>query len=273
MSPERKNLALRQQALVTSILSLEQPQNNNPLLRIFSHNTNGHDLTERLGIYQNNLKATANRALSIAYPVLEKLIGESSMRLLSQRLLKTEYFHTGDWGDWGESLASLVETSELADDFPFLSEVARLEWKRHQASRTSENGFDRDTLTLLEGNDLNSLYIQLPRSLELLTSEFPVDTLWDAHQDYNDQLEARKTLKHELETVGNEYHFIIYNNGFHAIHERISQQEFLWLSSILAGHNLHELLTLLPIFDFSSWLKKAIENQYITGFNNTQHSD
>lgn len=273
MSPERKNLALRQQALVTSILSLEKPEKNNPLLKVFSRDSNGHDLTERLGIYQNNLKATANRAITIAYPVLEKLVGESSMRLLSQRLLKAEDFHTGDWGDWGEGLASIIETSELADDFPFLSDVAKFEWKRHRASRTPETGFDRETLTLLESNDLNSLYIQLPRSLQLLASDFPVDTLWDAHQDQNNQQDLKKTLQRELETGSNEYHFIIYANGIHCVHQRISQQEFLWLSSILSGHSLHELLTLLPIFDFSSWLKKAIENQYISGFTNTQHSD
>ncbi len=264
---DRQRLALRQQALVDSIFSFEQPHLNNRSMERVSRESMGHGFSEGLSIYQNNLKAIANRALTIAYPVLEQLVGESTLRLLAQRLLKTEKNCSGDWGDWGSNLASTIQESELADDFPFLIEVATFEWRRHQANRASEIRFDRDSLALLESCDPADLHLQLPSSLHLQASDFPVDTLWQAHQDSNNREELLKTLTHELKNTENKYYYIIFSTGLHASHRRIDQQEHQWISSILSGRSLHELLTQQPSFDFSNWLKKAIENHYITQFN------
>ncbi len=270
MSPNRQNLALRQQALASSIFSLDKPEASNPLLKIFSDNHDKYDLPNRLSIYQNNLKATASRALSIAYPVLKQLIGDDTLSMLAQRLLRNEAFTTGDWGDWGENVAIVIHSTELIDDYPFLGDVAEFEWLRHVAGRAKSISFDKESLVLLETNDLGSLSIELDSNITLLSSEYPLDTLWELHQELCDKPKLSEQLKGELQHGAEEYYYMVYSNGFHALHRRLERQEYLWLSSVKSGMNLNKLLTKFHDFDFPRWLKIAIEENFITRFNTTK---
>ncbi len=277
MSDDRDQLALRQQSLVDEIRSFQTAPRT---LDRNSKNDSEFSLAlsdrqaEGLSIYQNNLKATAYRALSIAYPVLELLIGDRAMRLLAQQLIQQHPLRSGDWGDWGETLATLIATSELVDDYPFLTDIVILEWKIHCANRSKNNHFDRESLTLLEQQSLDSVRIQLSNSTQRLSSPYPIDTIWQLHQVHDvDQQKALKTqLQQELDRPNRQYEFLITVAEYQVQIHRLSDPEALWFSSVLAGSSLEELLTEQPTFNFPDWLKSAIENDYLSRFFTTQHS-
>lgn len=277
MSAERNNLALRQQTLVNEIRSIHSapktlslnPENDSETSIGFAvHQTEG------LRIYQNNLKAIAYRALSIAYPVLEQLIGDQALRLLALQLIQLQPLRSGDWGDWGESLATLIEASEMINDYPFLTDIAVLEWHIHCANRSKDNEFDRDSLTLLEQHPLDSVHIELSESTRQFNSHYPIDTIWQLHQPQSpEQRQALKDqLQQELNQVDSHFRFLVTKKEYQARIRRLSDQDALWFSSVFSGESLEELLTELPAFNFPDWLKNAIENNYLTRFFTPQNS-
>ena len=274
MSHNRRALALRQQGLVASIMDFETSERDSlGDLQLHTRNSHEHNLPVRVSIYQNNLKAIANRALNICYPVITKMVGDTAMGLLSQKLLQREPFTTGDWGEWGSQLAALIASTPLTEGYPFLIDVAHFEWIRHQSSRDKVAIIDADSLTLLEQSDLNSLYIKLSDSVRTFASDFPLDTLWQVHQDSEDQTGLVPKLRRELEKSGEQYYFVVSSAQIQAQHQRISREEYLWLTSLAEGLSLYELLTQFPVFDFPGWLKRSIENRHFSHFYTTRNSD
>ena len=278
MSDERDRLALRQQTFVDEIRSFQttaKTLNRNTRSDCEISLAFSEKQAEGLSIYQNNLKATAYRALSIAYPVLELLVGDQAMRLLAQQLIQQHPLRSGDWGDWGETLATLIATSELVDDYPFLTDIAVLEWKIHCANRSSNNNyFDRESLALLEQQSLDSVCIQLSNSTQRLSSPYPIDTIWQLHQAHNAQQQKalKAQLQQELDRPDRQYELLITRAEHQVQIHRLSDADAVWFSSVLAGSSLEALLTEQPTFDFSDWLKTAIENNYLSRFFTTQYS-
>ncbi|MGH1374366.1 MAG: DNA-binding domain-containing protein [Cellvibrionaceae bacterium] len=277
MLPDRDQLALRQQALINKIRRFHSATNN---AELDSDNKPAASVellqgqTEGLRIYQNNLKASAYRALSITYPVLGQLVGDRTLRLLAQQLIQEKPLSSGDWGDWGEELATLIAASNMVDDYPFLADVAILEWNLHCVNRSKNNHFDRASLALLEQYPLDSVHIKLSHSTRRVSSRYPIDTLWKLHQtqDNDQQQTLTEQLQQEFSQPASQFEFLITTKDYRPHIDRLSTQDALWLSSVLSGSSLDTLLTEFPIFNFSDWLKSAIENDYLTGFFTRQNS-
>ncbi len=222
------------------------------------------ELTRGIKIYQNNLIETATRALKITYPVMNQLIGKDAMRLLSKQLLKQAPPTSGDWADWGESLNQALLATPLIDEFPFLFDVATLEWTLHQAARALNQPLDVDSLSLLSNSALESLRIQLVASLQLMESDYPIDVIWHAHQDNNGPNTLNTdALATELNKHQGPCRLLIYQQNNRPHFQRILESEFHWLQDVLAGHSLSVLLDNHVTFEFSQWLSAAIENQKV----------
>ena len=244
---------IQQQHLVAKIFEMQ------------SHTLPHNDSAARgLAIYQNNLLATASRALKITYPVIDKLLGDEALRLLARQLLKKTPPASGDWADWGEDLNELLIASPLTDEYPFLPDIATLEWLLHQASRAPETAFKSETLSLLVGTPLETLMIQMAASVQLIESDYPIDIIWRAHQETHGQFSLDTNhLAEELNRHQGPCRLLIYQQHKQPHMQRISATEYKWIRDIFEDHNLDELLDRHPNFEFSHWLSTALENQKI----------
>lgn len=220
---------------------------------------------EGLEIYQNNLQMTAHRTLSISYPVIESMIGKEALHILTRRLLSEYRPRHGDWAEWGEQLSVCLQRSELHEDYPYLADIASLEWAFHQATRSAANVFDADSLSRLSDTALESIYCVLSPSVKLLSSEFPLYQIWRAHRGLKPGEQPDVTvLENIMKNISNAERCVAYqHNGIPSV-EPLSESQFDWMEGLEQGLSIASLLDIYPSFDFVTWLSDAIRKEWIT---------
>lgn len=217
-----------------------------------------------LSIYQNNLLMTATRTLSLNYPVLEKMLSHDTMIAITREFLKKNRPDSGDWAEWGGGLSSWLKTTPLAQEDPFIPDVAKLEWLVHKASRSVASNFNASSFKKFSGRALEHAHIKLASSIGLIKSSFPIDVLWRAHQPTGDefQLDAN-ALERELADSPDECFLIVYQRNQVAKMARLSSAEFSWYQGLSQNQTLASLIDLNPDFDFVSWLPRAIQDDLV----------
>ena len=258
---ERISLARRQQQLVQEIFDFSA----SPLL-VPSRSRAG------VQTYQNNLLMTAARALTITYPVIEKMLGAEAIRVLAKSLLDMKPPSSGDWAEWGGDLADALTLTPIIQDYPYLYGMAKLEWKLHQVGRSKDQTINLASINRLTDNDLSGVWIQLVDALSLQKSTYPLDILWKAHQsqDTNFQLDI-ETLAQAIHEHQGPCCLMIYKQHQIAKFKSLSEQEFQWLTDIYSGYSIADLLDRHPSVDFAHWFSSAIEQNWIKELSLTSH--
>jgi len=234
------------------------------LTDIFSEQTEGQDAGLR--VYQNNLRMTAARSLSISYPVIYKMIGEQAQYVLAKRLIDRERPVTGDWADWGREFSNILQQSELHEDHPYLSQMAELEWAFQVASRSVAEPLHKASLTLLEDENVEAVAIKLQRSLTLISSDFPLYGLWRLHRKGDKEQLPKEEPLHKVFNSDETGYYLVWQSGSGPRVVEITKEYFDWLNSIQRGKPIGELLDSFPDFDFSTWLSDSIVNGWLVGF-------
>jgi hypothetical protein len=156
------------------------------------------DTQTGLNVYTNNFIENGIRALSITFPTVEGLIGEDSFRVLSRKFLRHEAKASFDWAEYGITLPTFIEGQEALETYPFLSEVAELDWTIHCVQRETDKKFQPATFASLESGDTNALRFIAAPGLQTRNFWFPVAYLYQLiHEPYLQSEEgmlARKAL-------------------------------------------------------------------------------
>ncbi len=86
-----------------------------------------------LGIYRGNLAANWRRALASAYPALRRLVGAEFFDAMARRVGRAHPSRDPDLNRFGAMLPDFLDGFAPAADYPYLPDVARLEWLVHEA--------------------------------------------------------------------------------------------------------------------------------------------
>jgi len=115
-----------------------------------------HDFDHRgLAIYRNNLSTTAQQALAITFPTVKAMIGDELFNYACHQLLVLSPPTMGDWGLWGEDFAELLADLPQLVDYPFVADIAKLDWLRHHCMRDKDSILEQESVQLLA--DLSQL--------------------------------------------------------------------------------------------------------------------
>lgn len=220
--------------------------------------------SQGLRIYQNNLLMTAARSLSLSYPVLEKLLSAQTMVAVAREFLKVSRPDAGDWAEWGEQLPDWLATTALAEESPFLPDVARLEWLMHHASRSAPADFHSSSLSMLSGESLEQARIALAPSVGVLASSYPVDAIWQAHQPQEGAFELDTVaLEEALGQGAPARYLLVYQHNQVAHMKSLSRQEHAWFADLNQGYTVAELIARHPEFELITWLPRAIQGDLV----------
>jgi hypothetical protein len=138
----------------------------------------------RLAVYRNNARETFHKTLAVTYPVVRRLVGEQCFRGLAHSYACEFPSRSGDLGRYGAELATLLEIYYRDTPYAYLADVARLEWACAEAE-TSPDGVPFDLLRLasVPMEERAHLRFGLRAPVRLLSSRFPIFSIWEAHQD------------------------------------------------------------------------------------------
>jgi len=155
----------------------------------------GEGRVDRLALYRGNLTAGWERALGDAYPVLHQLVGEEFFAGLARAYGKAHPSQDPDLGAFGLHLAAFLEGFGPAAPYPYLPDVARLEWAVHRAYRAPERvPLGAAALAGFGPEALDAARFTLHPSVALLHSRWAIVALWQAHQRGGPALPARVDL-------------------------------------------------------------------------------
>lgn len=238
-------LAAQQQALLQALLAWPNAQTANTAKKIAAY----ADAASARGIfaYQANGHALAEKALQAAYPVVTQLLGEHSMCALARALWHTHPPQCGDVARWGDSLADFVQGNAQLASEPYLADVARVEWAMHRAAFAADAPADATSFALLMEHDPAQLRLQLAPGCAVLSSNWPVVSLIEAHQG-----NALRTNTPESA--------IVWRSGWQVRVRRGFAGEVPFLQAVLARQPLGLALDAAPDLDFAAWLPLAVNS-------------
>lgn len=147
---------------------------------------NGSDPTRRLDVYRNNVMVSLVDALASTFAVTQQLVGEEFFRAMAQLFVRQQPPCSPVLARYGGQLPAFIADFDPAEQLPYLSDVARLEWLRLQALHAADAApVAQDTIAqcLSDPEALARTRWVLAPSLQLLDAPFAAVSLWAAHQE------------------------------------------------------------------------------------------
>jgi len=144
---------------------------------------NGATAERRLGIYRNNIAVGLREALEATYPTVAALLGGDCFNEAARRFVGSCPPASPVLLEYGAAFAAFIEASDLADTVPYVSDVARLDWLRHEAAHAADaEAMSIGALGTLDEDAVDTATLRLHPSVRLLASDWPVASIWHAHQ-------------------------------------------------------------------------------------------
>ncbi|MEZ5935452.1 MAG: DNA-binding domain-containing protein [Alphaproteobacteria bacterium] len=155
---------------------------------------------KRFDVYRNNVAAGLTQALRATYPAIEKLVGEAFFAASARIYLERHPPRSPLLFRYGEAFGDFLDSFPPAAGTPYLGDVARLEWARlqaHHAADAEPLSIDALAAYLADGSergDIGTLRFALHPSLDLITSRWPIVSLWaaSAGQGSSDDVDMKR---------------------------------------------------------------------------------
>ena len=210
----------------------------------------------QLAIYHGASRANWLKALAAAYPVVQRLVGESFFVALCDDYLRRFPSRSGDLNQLGGWLHQFIEGYPPAAALGYLAEVARLEWALHEAGHAGDAPrFDFASLATVPAERHGDIELQLAPWARLLRSSHPIVAIWEANQPGRDgSLEP---------ATGDEDRVLVLREDYVPRPTRLSLPEWTVLGAIARGERLAGVVASLG--DDAALLGEVLARQAATG--------
>ena len=136
-----------------------------------------------LDIYRGNSEWQFRNALSSSYPVLKRRVGDDYFHELATLYRQRFPSRSGDLHWAGREFPAFLADHLHGGDYAWLADLARLEWAREAASVVDPlPSMGPEVLGQFAPDDLGRVGFTLQPSLQLLSSPYPVLSIWKANQ-------------------------------------------------------------------------------------------
>jgi hypothetical protein len=139
-----------------------------------------------LSIYRNNSFFVHQHALELTFPVLRRRVGDDYFRQLASSYRERFPSRSGDLHWMGREFAAFLADELQGSEYSWLSDLARLEWARHEAAvGVAHASVGAEVLGEFAPAQLEHLVFALQPSLRLLASDYPIFSIWANNQVEN----------------------------------------------------------------------------------------
>lgn len=138
---------------------------------------------KRFAVYRNNVLAGLIGVLEQRFPVVRRLVGDDFFRGMARAFVAARLPGTPVMSEYGDALPAFIAAFEPAASVPYLADVARLEaaWTRAYHAADAEP-LDVAALSRVGADALAGLRLLRHPAASLLRSDWPVGSIWAAHQ-------------------------------------------------------------------------------------------
>ena len=218
---------------------------------------------ERLDVYVNGYPARVQEAIEESYPAVTHVIGHRATHALVARYLPALVRHSYNLDDVGAELPGFLRGDALAGRFPFLPDLAQLEWAVAGAFRAHDRPrLDPQPLAAWTDDQWQRAILQFQPSVAVVCSSWPIRELWEARDTPIDAIDI--DLRDRPDQV------LVCRVGYGVRCESISRDEARGLGALLTGHALGEVSELLGTHggdpaSVSAWFASWMQNGLIAG--------
>lgn len=141
---------------------------------------------KRFNVYRNTMHASLAAALAARYPVIQRLLGEDFFQAMALLFIRQQPPSSPILAQYGEHLAPFLEDFEPAQDWPYLPDMARLEWLRNLAYHAADAASaDITALAAIAPERLGDACLHLHPAAHWIASDYPILAMWqtNSHDD------------------------------------------------------------------------------------------
>jgi hypothetical protein len=143
----------------------------------------GRPARDRVAVYRNNVIKGLCDALRDGFPVVAELVGDEFFDAMASAFVRAHPPASPVLLHYGRDFPDFIAGFEPADVVPYLADVAGLEQARTEAYHAADaEPLGIDALQGLSDERLSRMRLDLHPSLRLMASEWPVVSIWQAHQ-------------------------------------------------------------------------------------------
>jgi len=140
-----------------------------------------------LEVYRRNVLGARQGALTAAYPVVRRLVGDAFFDEAAERFARATPSTRGDLNAYGGTFADFLAAYPYAHALPYLPDLARLEWAVHESHAAADGTpLDLAALASVPAEALADLRLRLHPAVRLVRSAHPVLAIWEANQPSRD---------------------------------------------------------------------------------------
>jgi putative DNA-binding protein len=139
--------------------------------------------TARVQIYRNHVLASLTEALATTYPVVCRLVERRFFDFAADAYIRRDPPGGPCLFEYGATFPSFLAKFPPCVDYPYLADVARLEWAMNTALHAQDTTpIQRAALAGVPADDVGRLVLRIDPAAAWLRSDWPVDRIWTANQ-------------------------------------------------------------------------------------------
>ena len=141
------------------------------------------DAASRLSIHKTTIEGGLLSTLANGFPALRRVVGGTIFASLASEFIDAVPPRHPVLSTYGADFAAFVATHPIAASLPYLQDLARVEWARQESYLAADAAFlAADGLNTADPNSLSLLTFRLHPATRVITSPFPVHTIWRLNQ-------------------------------------------------------------------------------------------
>jgi hypothetical protein len=216
--------------------------------------------SKRFAVYRNNVFVSLVEALKARFPAVRNAVGTEFFSALARDYAGSNMPVSPLMMQYGDSFPDFIETFPPLADYPWISDLARVECAITQSYHASDAPLlGAEAFAAIAPEQLGELKITLHPALKLVQSSFPIATLW--------QMNSGRVAVSPLDDIPAET-ALIQRPHFTVSVKGISTSGGAFLNALKGGHTLSQAADLAvaidATFDLTAHLHLLIADGLIT---------
>ena len=216
--------------------------------------------TERMRVYVEGYPARLFESLQEAFPAVAHVVGMNAFGAMTERYVERVRPRSYNLNHAGEFLVEFLSRDALGTDYPFLSDLAALEWRVSRAFHSFESApIEPTSLATWTLRDWDRAVLHFQPSLALVGSAWPILDIW--HHRETPLAEIDIDLRDRPQNV------LVYRRDHGVQCVEIDGEQPQALSALLAGSSLGDVSRALSERDidgslvstwFATWMRDGL---------------